>query len=98
LFAANGLCSKNRPDGGGSVCALHNAVAHTIKEFTRHAGVVSFVGGGMYRAGTGPDGHQLHADIAPTGLETGTIDGDRELGDVTVRNFSWRQAHYHEPI
>lgn len=41
----------------------------------------------MCRAGTGPDGHPIHADIALEGLATGAIDGDRKLGDVTVRNF-----------
>ena len=42
----------------------------------------------MCRAGTGPDGRPIHADIAIMGLATGAIDGDRELGDVTVRNFA----------
>ena len=64
LFAAHALCSKHRrPDGGGSVYAMHNCVAHTIQEFAGHAGVASFVGGGMCRARTGPDGNPIHADI-----------------------------------
>ena len=88
LFAAHALCSKRRrPDGGGSVYAMHRCVAHTLQEFSGHAGVASFAGGGMCRAGTGPDGHPVHADIAFTGLATGAIDGDRKLVDVTVRNF-----------
>ena len=83
LFAAHALCSKHRrPDGGGSVYAMHNCVAHTIQEFARHAGVASFFGGGMCRAGTGPDGHPIHADIAFTGLKAGAAVGSLELGDV----------------
>ena len=64
--------------------AMHNCVAHTIQEFAGHAGIASFVGSGMCRAGTGPDGHPIQADIAFTGLATGAVEGDR---DVTVRNF-----------
>ena len=41
----------------------------------------------MCRAVTGSDGHPIHADIAFAGLSTGAIDGDRELGDVSVRNL-----------
>ena len=80
LFAAHALCSKHRrPDGGGSVYAMHNCVAHTIQEFAGHAGVASFVGGGMCRAGTGPDGNPIHADIALAGLKAGAAVGDLEL-------------------
>ena len=46
--------------------AMHNCVAHTLQEFSGHAGVASFVGGGMCHAGTGPDSHLVHGDIAFT--------------------------------
>ena len=54
----------------------------------------------MCLAGTGPDGHPIHADIAFTGHATGAIDGDRELGDVTVRNFVGRKLNiiYHPDV
>ena len=88
LFAAHALCSKfRRPDGGGSVYAVHNALVYTLQEFARHAGIASFVGGAMCRAGTSSDGHPIHADIAFEGLSSGAIDGDRELGDVSMRNL-----------
>ena len=67
--------------------AVHNALVYTLQEFARYAGVASFVGGGMCRAGTGSDGHPIHADIAFEGLSSGAIDDDRELGDVSVRNL-----------
>ena len=87
-FAAHALCSKfRRPDGGGSVYAVHNALAYTLQEFARYAGIASFMGGGMCRAGTGSDGHPIHADIAFEGLSSGAIVGDRELGDVSLRNL-----------
>ena len=58
-FAAHALCSKRRrPGGGGSVYAMHNCVAHIVQKFAGHAGVASFVGGGICRAGTGPDGRR----------------------------------------
>ena len=41
----------------------------------------------MCRAGTGPDGNPIHADIVLAGLKAGAAVGDLELGDVTVRNF-----------
>ena len=41
----------------------------------------------MCPAGAGPVGHPLHVDITFMGLATGAIDGDRELGDVTVQSF-----------
>lgn len=64
LFAGHALYSKRRrPDRGGSVYAMHNCVAHTIQEFAGHAGIASFVGGGMCRAGTGPDGHLIHGTL-----------------------------------
>ena len=50
-------------------------------------GIASFMGGGMCRAGTGSDGHPIHADIAFEGLSSGAIVGDRELGDVSLRNL-----------
>ena len=87
-FAAHALSSeRKRPDGGGSVYSLHNAMAYTIQRSASHAGVSSFVGGAMCRAGSGPDDHPIHADSALTGLATGAVDGDRELRDVTVQNF-----------
>ena len=67
--------------------ALHNALVCTLQEFARHAGVASFVGGAMCRAGTDSDGHPIYADFAFEGLSSGAIDGDRELGDVSMRNL-----------
>ena len=39
------------------------------------------------RAGTDSDGHPIYADFAFEGLSSGAIDGDRELGDVSMRNL-----------
>ena len=66
---------------------MHNALVYTLQEFARRAGIASFVGGGMCRAGMGSVGHPIDADIAFEGLSSGAIDGDRELGDVSVRNL-----------
>ena len=83
-FAAHALCSKRRrPGGGGSVyacaCVAHNVRSSPGTRVLQASSAVGYVVRALVRTAVDPCGHRL-------GLATG-VEDDRELGDVTVRNF-----------